>query len=365
MRRFLRWTFACVSVLSLLACVASAELWWRSRSITDSVWMHPRADKPPLVSIDSNDGIISAVIGDFFRGPSDSRFDAISTIVTFGPEKRLLWKQVPKVQRGTGIGARPQSHVFQFYSVEISPPGGSVGVGVRKWQVVAAPNWLLMLLTASIPAMWAAHKAAVAIRNRRRLRHGLCVACGYDIRAGHDCCPECGRSLKPPEANAVKVRRRHWPAVTMAAVLFGICLWPIAIEFAARRRAAQYQKLADGLEWQWSDDKASLDYSISHAPDDCKIELTGFNPYYGSFARLRLTRGEKEFFAWTSDTATVFVRKGKTLIYADHPTFRGCHVVAVDLEDGRVLWETFMNPGVNYLLGGTGIGEPFKDRRNT
>jgi hypothetical protein len=58
---------------------------------------------------------------------------------------------------------------------------------------VSAPHWAMLL------ALVAAPLAAVGTRLRRRRRRsrGLCPACGYDVRASRDRCPECG-ALPPP-----------------------------------------------------------------------------------------------------------------------------------------------------------------------
>lgn len=56
------------------------------------------------------------------------------------------------------------------------------------WQLVF-PFWLLPTAFA-LPVLltW----ALAVIRRRRRIRNGLCPACGYDLRASTDGCPECG-----------------------------------------------------------------------------------------------------------------------------------------------------------------------------
>jgi hypothetical protein len=56
---------------------------------------------------------------------------------------------------------------------------------------LSIPYWLLTALTLMLPltttALWTRRRA----RHRRRAR-GLCVACGYDLRATPGRCPECG-----------------------------------------------------------------------------------------------------------------------------------------------------------------------------
>lgn len=64
---------------------------------------------------------------------------------------------------------------------------------------IALPYWLLVGILAIAPARYGFH----TIRQNRRARHGKCQACGYDLRASNDRCPECGipipgTCLKPP-----------------------------------------------------------------------------------------------------------------------------------------------------------------------
>jgi hypothetical protein len=61
--------------------------------------------------------------------------------------------------------------------------------------IVALPHWALFSLLLLFPSL--------AIRNlrkryaaRTRLARGLCLSCGYDLRASIGRCPECGRELK-------------------------------------------------------------------------------------------------------------------------------------------------------------------------
>ena len=70
--------------------------------------------------------------------------------------------------------------------------------GETGWAVVV-PLWALLLPAAAVP-LW--HYGASPRRRRRpRQRLGLCVVCGYDLRATADRCPECGEAVaatRPP-----------------------------------------------------------------------------------------------------------------------------------------------------------------------
>ena len=76
---------------------------------------------------------------------------------------------------------------------------GRLGPGaLSPSTVVAVPLWVPALLTALPPAVWLAR--ARARRGRRRLAMGLCVTCGYDLRASTGTCPECGATAPAPVA---------------------------------------------------------------------------------------------------------------------------------------------------------------------
>lgn len=50
------------------------------------------------------------------------------------------------------------------------------------------PHWLPMLLLSGLP-IWQLVRRS---RQRGRVARGLCVNCGYDLRASGERCPECG-----------------------------------------------------------------------------------------------------------------------------------------------------------------------------
>ena len=67
----------------------------------------------------------------------------------------------------------------------------------NTWQLaVIVPYWSVTVLASLLPVYCLA-KVPAALRRRRRIRRGLCVQCGYDMRASTDRCPECGTLASP------------------------------------------------------------------------------------------------------------------------------------------------------------------------
>ena len=105
-----------------------------------------------------------------------------------------------------GSGGRvPPWHGFSFDRNNRTTPGAWLGrpgitsvdelsLGLIRDDVldVTVPYW--SLATACLVPL--AILLAKGMRRRKRLRAGLCVRCGYDLRATADQCPECGTAAR-------------------------------------------------------------------------------------------------------------------------------------------------------------------------
>jgi hypothetical protein len=97
-----------------------------------------------------------------------------------------------------GLAWEVRTRRLGFTGLAVSETHRPLGIGYEKgidrwsgqWRLWVASHWLLCLVFGSAPAL----ATIRATRGRwRRRRSGLCPACGYDLRATPDRCPECGR----------------------------------------------------------------------------------------------------------------------------------------------------------------------------
>ena len=81
-----------------------------------------------------------------------------------------------------------QKPAFSFAGLRI---GGAARCDFVDYSICTAPYWLLFVL-GLVPAL--VSRTVRRMRARRRSA-GLCPACGYDLRATPDRCPECGTAV--------------------------------------------------------------------------------------------------------------------------------------------------------------------------
>ena len=101
------------------------------------------------------------------------------------PRYRLMWIHYPVTANFTPGDATWRYAGFHYSVFRDNPSSSIASYGY------AVPHWFLILLLGAA-GWWAGRSWLLARRHRRRLAEGLCVVCGYDLRASPDRCPECG-----------------------------------------------------------------------------------------------------------------------------------------------------------------------------
>lgn len=180
-----RRLFTLASAISLLLCLATVALWIRSYAIRDAF-------------VRSQVAGTRAIIMSCGRMAYYDVDDSAMIDLGFWPrdvsEPVWYYHRIPfaeKLDAGDAKWFNRLGIAVQWREPE--PFGGmSVTRPVNGYVTrLIAPHWLPAILFAILPAAWTASRLRHR-RRRSRLARGLCPACGYDLRATRQRCPECG-----------------------------------------------------------------------------------------------------------------------------------------------------------------------------
>ena len=92
----------------------------------------------------------------------------------------------------TSTWLRCRIHWEQFYWGQPNPGSPDVMGNYPAWEITSPLLYVMGLFTSS-PICWIISHHP--LRQRRRRRQGLCLKCGYDLRASKERCPECGTAM--------------------------------------------------------------------------------------------------------------------------------------------------------------------------
>jgi hypothetical protein len=191
---FRRCLFTVLSVLSLLLCVATTALWVRSYLRHDA--------------ITRNDYIVHEGME---PGDRDLTVHSVRGEIGFGIciESPILSQRIREEGWRFRSAKALESSTLRDFQGDARRFFGFTSCtyddGILYYHAIAVPHWFFALTFSILPAVY----LRAAIRSRRRRRAGLCPTCGYDLRATHDRCPECGTAagavdLCAPARNAPK-----------------------------------------------------------------------------------------------------------------------------------------------------------------
>ena len=171
-------------ILSLM--FSTGLCWWRSSTTRDIVEI-PLAS-PHVLYIISSDGIFHLNWNSWDYEPFLHQY-AKFRVQSFPQTQLVFWP--PEL-------TPEQRRHYRFYWKGLGYNWFmSSGPGLTSIRHVCAPYWMILsvFLIALVVLILVSQKA----RQVWRRRLGLCGACGYDLRASKDACPECGAPINAGE----------------------------------------------------------------------------------------------------------------------------------------------------------------------
>jgi hypothetical protein len=189
MKRFRRWLFNGLAPLSLLLCVVTVALWVRSYMTADATWFQtPGACAGHLIS--SHGDFILAFgreteiySGWWKPGVFAHSFPSVGPSFTYNVGRQdggSIYSRLGLIRAMTELPQATNDPNLQKFLTTTS-----------TFRCIFVPHWLLLAAFVYVPTRWV-WDFCRNYNPRRNRGDGLCIRCGYDLRATPDRCPECG-----------------------------------------------------------------------------------------------------------------------------------------------------------------------------
>jgi hypothetical protein len=182
-----RRLFNILATVSLVTCLASTWLWVRGYRYDDGI----------MVEIGSR----QRIAGDRANVSKSIGIGHVRGGYTFSFSRRLLRRDgEPWIEYGASPVDRSVDDGMRAYFLDpiIRMHFAGFWIGNPPHNFVRIPDYAVVLVTTLATVWWLRRR--LELKNRRR--QGLCLHCGYDLRASKGKCPECGTAVPVKEEGA-------------------------------------------------------------------------------------------------------------------------------------------------------------------
>lgn len=219
-RRILRIAVAAFCLLPLLAAAGVGWLWWEARHgrgyVAEGAW------GGTFVALGTEPSDVRLGVS-VLRGWPGRRFYLVESYresrrhpFTWHAVRMRRWQWMQMVGQAGDASVQVASPTGEPIRLDLDratiPYEAIAGptAPVRTWSLFGVPHLALIVAGVVPPLLWAGVRWRRIRERRRRVRMGLCLACGYDLRESPEKCPECGAVAvsAPPAVRAGSARIR-------------------------------------------------------------------------------------------------------------------------------------------------------------